>query len=75
MALYGLFVWGWDWLRRQERGVWRGGRQGNGNAVTGCASADVREAVIEFFNACVGELEVFLKCQVATSLRRIRDKF
>lgn len=60
MGLYWLFVWGCDVLRWQGRGGWRGGRQGNGNAVTGHASAHVREAVIEFFDAYIGELEVFL---------------
>jgi len=38
------------------------------------AGTHVREAVIKFFNMCVRELEVFLKCQVTTSLRQIREK-
>ena len=38
------------------------------------SSTHVREAVIKFFDACVRELEVFLKRQVATSLQQIREK-
>ena len=73
MELYWKLVWGCDLLRQKGRGGWRGGRQGNGNAFTGRASTHVREAVIEFFNARIGELEVFLKCQVTTSLQQIRE--